>query len=241
MSRLVGYWFFPAMRFLLVSTLLSFGLVTGQELVEPIPSEPVRPITESESRQFVIHGNELKVRSRLASMAEKVKDALVEQAGRGPVDPETGNTGWQHTVVVELHGNPGDEEPSKLIVPGCYFLDDGFRLQLDLHLARGINREVLERELLQLLIYERGLRDQDPNEVPERISVPAWLVDGLLESIRWGRQEVDRDLYRALFEKNVVFPIDQLLKEDGVEDMDGATRVAYRVSSGALVLSLIHI
>jgi len=227
------------MKLVLVIALLLSCFAKGQEAVVPEKEDQARPRTVSMSRQFVINGSELAIRSRLASLAEEVRRALIKVAGEGPVDKETGKADWQHSIVIQLQGQPGDPEPAPLMNSHFSILDDGFSLQLKLHLARGIDRDVLERKLLELLIYERGLRDQNPQTISRRISVPAWLIEGLLESIRWGRQEGDRDLYRVLFERNAVFPVGELLGQTEVEKMDGVTRTTFRVSAGAMVMALL--
>lgn len=219
--------------------LLPCSLVVAQEeMIAKVPDRGLQR-TESATRQFVIHGSQITVRSRLASLAEEVKASLIERAGVGPVDPETNKAEWRHPIVIELHGAPGDPAPTKLMATDFHVLPNGFRLQLDVHLARGIDRELLEWKLLELLLYERGLRDEDPDTVPDRIALSPWLVDGMLESIRWERKEVDRDLYKALFERNAVFPVEEMLDVESVDEMDGVTRTTFRVSAGAMVMALL--
>jgi hypothetical protein len=75
--------------------------------------------------------------------------------------------------------------------------------------------------------------------VPELLFIPPWLVDGLRESMRWRAQTADRDLYRVLFERNAVIPVGELLETRSTNDLDGASRASFRISSGALVMGLL--
>ena len=68
--------------------------------------------------------------------------------------------------------------------------------------SRGIDRADLQRKLLELLLYERGLRDKRPDEVDDAISISPWLTEGLLESFYWRAHRGDRELYQALFARN---------------------------------------
>ena len=215
------------MKGVLLFLLAGVGLVGAQ-------GEPVPERTVSNTGQFVIHGSSLAVRNSVGSLAEDVQEILRKVVGEGPVFGEDERQGWQFPIVVQLH-----EESDKPMRAEFGILDAGFRLQLDVHLSRGINRAALERKLLELLLYERGLRGRGPDSVPNRILVPPWLVDGLGEAIRWRRQTANRELYQVLFERGVVLPVAEVLELEKVDDLDGASRASFRVSAGALVMGLL--
>lgn len=211
---------------------LALILILGAILGLPLEAAPEKTVSSSE--QFIVHGSTLPVRSGVASLAEGVREALVKEVGPGPISSETGKPAEAHPIVIELHDAGSDSMRAEFRI-----LDDGFRLQLDVYLSRGIDREAMERQLLELLIYERGLRDRDPASVPRRLFIPPWLVDGLREAMKWRAQEADRDLYKVLFERNAVVPVGELLDLEKVTDLDGASRVSYRISAGALVMGLL--
>jgi hypothetical protein len=92
------------------------------------------------------------------------------------------------------------------------------------------------------LLYERALRPEAGGDPDQPLSVPPWLSDGLREATAWRLNQSDRRLYEALFKRGGLFKLDDLFAvgEDAFEEMDGATRAAFRVSSGALVMALLE-
>ncbi|MDP6207358.1 MAG: hypothetical protein QGG01_03575, partial [Roseibacillus sp.] len=195
------------------------------ELVgEEEPKSP-SPRTESESRQFVVHGADFVTRGAIASVAESTRMALLETIGK---DEE----GWEHAIAIQLRDGAAPMKTNFFHVPG------GYRLQLDVFLARG-KPAGLEPALLELLLIEYGLRGRG-DEAVESVGVPIWLVEGMLESFRWKRGEREHALYAALFRKNELYPVKKLLEMRPLEEMDSIARAAYRASSGALVMSLLE-
>lgn len=196
------------------------------------PARELRPKTESESRQFVVHGSDFVMRGAIASLAEQTRGLLL--AAVGEVDE-----GWKYPIAIQLHGQQGDPVPARTIGSKYFKVPGGFRLQLDIHLAKGKPRE-LERALLELLLIERGLRGGEEVALDSALSIPAWMIEGLLESFRWKRGERDRDLYAALFNKKQLFPVSKLLEVEDPSEMDAMSHAAYRASSGALVMALLN-
>lgn len=206
--------------------------IPAGDMVAPIGEAVAKPMTESRSRQFVVHGANLQVRNAVATMADETLAALVRKVG--------GEGEVKNPIVIELRGVPGDPEPPNLFAVSPYALNDGFRLQLDVHLARGLDREKLERHVLELLVYERSLRGRSSVGFTDRLLIPDWLVEGLLESFRWQRKDGDRELYAALFERKALFTVERLLPEDAANGLGAGERAAFRASSGALVMALLE-
>lgn len=215
---------------LLGGAVLAIAVVAGHGRETP-GDDSVRARTESLSRQFVIHGGSLQLRTAIAGLAEATREALLKATG--------GTAEFGHPIVIELHGQPGDPAPARLMKPSFFILGNGFRLQLDLHLARGIDRDALQENLLELLLYERGLRGKGADEVDETLSISPWLGAGLLESFHWSANRGDRALYQALVERNALFPVERLLETTRPEELDAGTRNAFRASAGGLVMALI--
>ena len=195
------------------------------ELVGEEGSKTPSQRTESESRQFVIHGSDLVTRGAIASLAENTRVALLETIGKG-------EDGWEHAIAIQLRDGVSPMKTNFFHVPG------GYRLQLDVFLGRG-KPPGLEPALLELLLIEIGLRGRG-DETVASVGVPAWLVEGLLESFRWKRGEREHALYAALFRKNELYPVKKLLEMRQVGKMDAIARAAFRASSGALVMSLLE-
>lgn len=195
------------------------------ELVGEEESKAPSQRTESESRQFVVHGADFVTRGAIASVAESTRVALLETIGK---DEE----GWEHAIAIQLRDGAAPMKTNFFHVPG------GYRLQLDVFLARG-KPAGLEPALLELLLIEYGLRGRG-DEAVESVGVPVWLVEGMLESFRWKRGEREHALYAALFRKNELYPVKKLLERRPLEEMDSIARAAFRASSGALVMSLLE-
>jgi len=208
------------------------------EPVAPAPSGPeappakeLQPKTVSESRQFVVHGSDFVMRSAIASLAEEIRGALLETVGK--------EDDWEHSIAIQLHGNQGDKAPARTMRTKFFKVPGGFRLQLDIHLAKG-KPSGLDGALLELLLLEWGLRGQDDLPIDTALGIPHWLTEGLLESFRWRRGDRDRTLYAALFNKSQLFPVKNILEVEDLEGMDTMTNTAFCVSSGALVMALLN-
>ena len=207
------------------------GQVPPDAAPQPAPSialelagdEKPRQVTESESRQFVVHGSDFPTRGAIASLAEGTRTTLLEIMGRDEDD-------WEHAVAIQLRDGNAPVKMSFYQVPG------GYRLQLDVYLSRG-KPSGLEEAILELLLIEYGLRGRSGEEV-NSVGVPAWLVEGMMESFRWKRGQRERALYAAIFKKNELFPVKKLLEMDKVGDLDAIAYAAFRGSAGALVMSL---
>ena len=199
------------------------------ELVAEEEPKALSQRTESESRQFVVHGVDFVTRGAIASVAESTRRALLETIGKDGKDGKD-EEGWEHAIAIQLRDGAAPMKTTFFHVPG------GYRLQLDVFLAQG-KPVGLEPALLELLLIEYGLRGRGDEEV-ESVGVPAWLVEGMLESFRWKRGEREHVLYAALFRKNELYPVKKLLEMRSLETMDSIARAAFRASSGALVMSL---
>lgn len=211
------------------------GTAGGQEEVPAVDSAGAavaKPMTESRSRQFIVHGANLQVRNAVATLADETRQALVDEIG--------GGEGFKNPIVIELRGQPGGKLPPNPLAVSFYTVGGGFRLQLDIHLARGIDREGLERKILELLIFERSLRNRSAEGFEDRLLVPDWLLEGWLEKFRWKRKEGDRDLYAALFKRKALFSVKRLLPAQAARDLGAGERAAFRASSGALVMALLE-
>lgn len=189
-----------------------------------------RPKTESVSRQFVVHGSDFATRGAIASLAEETRAQLLGEVGEAEK--------WVHPIAIQLYGVEGDKTPARPLRSRFFKVPGGFRLQLDVHLGKG-KPVGLERALLELLLIERGLREEGDGPLETALSIPPWLLDGMLESFRWRKGERNHDLYAALFEKNQLFPVRRLLETEDPGEMDSMTRAAFRASSGALVMALL--
>jgi hypothetical protein len=223
----------------------------------------------SSSRQFSVSGGEPGDRGNIAMLAEEAKvelrqligevkkgapetkggfkDSLfsaLPPSGAKPDDKKEKDEDDLEKIPVDivLHGKSGDPMPARTIAMQIFVTDVGYRLRLDVHLSRGIEQERFKYAVTSALICERSLRNRPKQDSETRLLVPPWLTDGLREATAWSLNQSDRRLYAALFKTGGLFKIDDLFSVDEphFDDMDGAMRAAFRVSSGSLVMALLE-
>lgn len=188
----------------------------------------------SRSHQFRISGGDSMARGMSALLAEEAKDELLRLT-----DEEDE---WKISVSLVLHGKAGDPLPVRTIATGLLIVAGVKELKIDKHLGSGLETERLKRAVTAVLLYERALISKAGADSDSPLMVPPWLVEGLREATAWRLNESDRRLYATLFKQGGLFKIDDLfsIDENAFEYMDGATRSAFRVSSGALVMALLE-
>lgn len=191
-------------------------------------------VTVSRTKQFVVRGGGLAERGAVAVLAEDTKQDLLRLLDA--------KDEWKVPVVVELHGKPGDPRPPRTVVPGLFATDQGWRLQLDVHLARGVENDRFEHAVLSMLAYEWTLRALPPEASGQRLLVRPWLVEGLREAIRWRAKRGDRRAYQSLYKSGGLFGLEEMfgLGERQFDELDAASREAFRVSAGSMVLALLE-
>ena len=209
------------------------------QIAEPPASLKVGDSDRVTSRtgEFRVAGGEARDRGTVAALAEEAKDELLRLT-----DEKDDWIDWKIPVTITLHGKSGDPMPLRTVAMKLLVSEAGYDLRLDVHLSRGIEQERFKATVTSALIYERALRGR-PAQVSETpFLVPPWLVDGLREATAWRLNQSDRRLYQALFKTGGLFKSDDLfaLDERGFDEMDAATRAAFRVSSGALVMALLQ-
>ena len=193
----------------------------------------------SSSLQFRVAGGDGILRGTVAILAEETKEELLRLTEE--------KDDWQEVekkvpVTIILHGKVGDPMPPRTVSMNLLYSEAGYDLRMDVHLSRGIEQERFKYAVTSALLYERTLRRRAAVENERPLRVAPWLVDGLREATDWRLGRSDRRLYEALFKTGGLFKIDELfgIDENQFEDLDGATRAAFRVSSGALVMALLE-
>lgn len=221
----------------------------------------------SSSGQFRVSGGEPGDRGNIAMLAEEAKDELRRLIGEVTAGASETKGGWKDSlfsalppsgakeadkkekddskkipVDIVLHGKSGDPIPARTIAMQIFVSEVGYQLRLDVHLSRGIEQERFKYAVTSVLVCERALRSRPTQDTETRLLVPPWLTIGLREATAWRLSQSDRRLYEALFRTGGLFKIDDLFSvdEQHFEDMDGAMRAAFRVSSGALVMALLE-
>lgn len=206
------------------------------QVTEP-PVQPAAIADErvfSSSMQFRVSGGDSLTRGTVAMMAEETKGELLDLTGE--------EDAWRVPVSIVLHGKAGDPLPARTIVTSLLVVAGVRELKLDKHLGPGIEQERLKRAVTAMLLYERALKANAGGGTDAPLVVPPWLSDGLREATAWRLNQSDRRLYATLFRQGGLFKIDEIfsLTEKAFENLDGATRAAFRVSCGALVMALLE-
>ncbi|MBK1883468.1 hypothetical protein JIN85_13660 [Luteolibacter pohnpeiensis] len=213
-------------------------------IVEPPQIGPQVEKVISSSHQFEVLGGDGTQRGMVAILAEQTKADFLKLLGETEQQddqPQPDAKAPVIPIVITLVGKQGDPLPRRSLAVQSTFNEAGYRLNLFMHMGRGLQKDLLNRGVLESLIYERALRDR-PTASTTPLLVPAWLVAGMTEAISWKNGESDRRLYDALFKRGGLFKLDGLfaVKQEDWANLDAATRAAFQVSSGALVLALLE-
>ncbi len=208
------------------------------QIAEPIGKSKAATLEKVTSRsgQFRISGGDPLTRASIALLTEEAKEELLTLTEEK--DLWAGKT----PITLTLHGKQGDAMPYRTFSTSLTYGEAGYDLRLEMHLCRGIDLERLKSAITSCLIYERALRNATSIAQDQELIAPPWLVDGLREASEWKVNRADRALYAALFKQGGFFKIDELLSISNheFEDIDAASRAAFRVSSGVLVMALLE-
>lgn len=191
-------------------------------------------VVQSRSRQFAIRGADGATRGLAANLAEEAKDEFLRLTGT--------KDEWTVPISIQLKGEVGDKVPLRTTAIKISYGQWGFRVDVFVNLSRGIQRSIFRRAIYSSLVYAQGLEGKGAEEVETAFQVPPWLVEGLMEATAWRLKQTDRRLYDALFQHGGLFRLDDLfaLSEGEFLRTDAASKAAFRVSSGALVMALLE-
>lgn len=233
------------MKFLKAIIGLPLSFCIAQEATVPAPAAnpvaefPDRPvegqaITTSASRQFRVSGAEPKLRGTLAFLAEDAKSDFLGLSQE--------KDAWKVPISLMLQGQQGGAIPKRTIVIDLQWGEDGFKMNLYVHLAQGIDHKRLRSAILAALVYEKSLRTIKPGPLEERLLVRPWLVEGLAEMIDWRRGKSDRRLYQTVFQAGGLYQLEEMLdmSQQQFDESDSAMRTAFRVSAGGLMMALLE-
>lgn len=229
------------MKFLGGIVLLPLWFCLAQEPSAPVPAAEFadRPdagqmVTTSQSKQFRISGAEPKLRGTLSFLAEDAKSDFLGLTKEKDL--------WKVPISIMLQGQQGGPIPKRSIAIDLQWGEDGFKLNIHVHLAQGIDQERLRSSILTALVYEKSLRTIKPGPLEERLLVRPWLVEGLSEVINWRRGKSDRRLYQTIFQSGGLYQLEEMLdlSQQQYDESDSAMRAAFRISAGGLMMALLE-
>lgn len=203
-------------------------------VVEENPAGPGEAV--SRSGMFRVFGGDGGTRGSVALLADQTREELRS------LTEETAEESVVVPIRILLAGQLGDPLPLRPVVMELFYNDQSYDLRVRAHMGRGLDQERLSTTITSALIYERTLRTLKPSDEEKEFNVPPWLVAGLREATAWRLKRGDRRQYEALFRKGGIYKMDQLFSvtEPNREQMDSAMRLAFQVSSGALVMALLE-
>lgn len=234
------------MKKILSVILISTGFIAGQgEDLHNQPAPRAVPVEDllpkfnddeaviSHTEQFEIYGGRSGDRGTAANLAEEAKDELLRLTEE--------KDEWKIPIRIRMVGKEGDEVPERETALRLVYNEDTYEVHVYINLSRGLRREPVKRAVTEALIYAKGLQDR-PFEEDVPFTVPPWVVEGLSEATGWRLKQSDRKLYDAVFRSGGFYKLDDLfgLSDGEYQVIDGASRAAFRVSSGALMMALLE-
>lgn len=186
----------------------------------------------STSGQFIVHGNDLSLRSAFSSRCEEISGEL----GRLLKDRQP----WALPIVVLLNSGDAAKKDGKAVSMAVSALTHGgFHLQVTVNLRPDLRPSELRAEIVRALLAERILRNQKEVSVQRPLLLPDWVYTGVLEALDYRKQDRPSTLFAAIFKSGKIFGIEEIIEASPVE-MDALSKTIYQVSCCALVLALIE-
>ncbi len=146
---------------------------------------------------------------------------------------------WKTPIVLNLQSpeaNVPEMPLSHLYVSQTGF---GLKIQLDLMVARKIDAEQVQADVVRALFVEMIYRNHP--QVPagsEYAQAPPWLVEGALARMSPGQERTVIDLLKSALESGKVVSLEEFLRQSP-ERLDPPMRSLYRAYAAALVQLLI--
>lgn len=144
-----------------------------------------------------------------------------------------------YTVSIRLIGSASDSPQPNPIRTRIRIIGEQPNFQIRIYPGGGIDLERLDGAIITMVLYERALRELEPGAYPDTVSLPQWLVTGIIQTMQWRSGQVDRELYKKLFARAEMLPPESIIAEEAPDKLDAASRQLYDVSCGVLMMSLL--
>jgi hypothetical protein len=185
----------------------------------------------SASKQFVVHGGDLNLRSSFCLLSEDTSVSL----GRLLKDEAK----FAIPVVVVLKTPPEvSQEGPPITTSISQLAHGGFHLQMNVQMRPDFRSEDFSRELVRVLLAERILRNHQELSTQRQRVLPDWLLTGVTQAMEFRSRSRPSALFAAVFRSGQVYSIDRILAADPAQ-LDALARGIYETSSCALVLALL--
>ncbi|MDG1357929.1 MAG: hypothetical protein P8P36_07030 [Akkermansiaceae bacterium] len=182
-----------------------------------------------------VSGGNQQVRGGIASAANDLRVQFNKLCG----DPDRK---MKLPMIIKLHGVEGDKELPRSIVSKISSLQGQYQLLLHIHLAKGVDQYFLRYHLMELLLYERGLANDQFVDEGDRLTVKPWLIIGMLEAIDIRSADYDRRIYQSGIDFLSVLSFGKVFEmtENQWRELIGHEPIAFRAIAGAIVNSLLR-
>lgn len=186
----------------------------------------------STSRQFIVYGDDFRLRGALCDLAETTKGHLLRLMGL----PDH----WKTPLVINLE-YPQANLPE---LPSSRFdfsqTGSGLKLQLNLLLKRDLNGPEVQRELLRAILIEMIYRSRPNVAVGTRYAAPPdWLIDGVLKSMPGRNPDQAAQLLQTVVASDQITPLEEIVRQRRAL-LEAAPRAIHDAYSMALLQLLIE-
>lgn len=202
----------------------------------PVPSTPLSsgpksiPST-SGSGQFIVHGQDARLKTAFSARCDEIKDEL----GRLLRDSQP----WSLPIVVLLNaGENARNAPQAVSTSVAQITHGGFHLQITVNLRPDLRPSEFRGEVVRALMTERVLRSQPEVTSKRTALLPDWILTGVMEALDYRRQARPSTLFAAIFKSGKIFGIEEIIEASPTQ-MDALSKTIYRTSCCALVLALL--
>ena len=200
-----------------------------------VPRVPIaRPragSSTSTSGQFIVHGDDLALRSAFSSKCEDIATEVRKLL--------RDTTPWGIPIVVLLNSGESALKAGKSVDTTISQIEfGGFHLQVTIHLRPDLRQADARREIVRALLAERILRDQKQIMAQRPLLLPDWLFTGILEALEFRSRTRPSTLFAAIFKSGRIYGIEEIIEASPVA-MDALSRTIYQTSCCALVLALL--
>lgn len=185
----------------------------------------------SQSGMFSVSGGDSLRMGAIATRADDICKRLVNLLHLEP--------GHRYTVSIRLIGNAADSPQPNPIRTRIRIIGEQPNFQIRIYPGGGIDLARLDGAIITMVLYERALRELEPGAYPDTVSLPQWLVTGIIQTMQWRSGQEDRELYQKLFARAEMLPPESIVAEEEPDKLDAASRRLYDVSCGVLMMSLL--
>lgn len=142
-------------------------------------------------------------------------------------------------ITIRLVGHSTDAARANPIRTRIRIIGGQPSFQIRIFPGGGIDLARLDSAIITMVLYEHALHEIDPAAFPDTVSLPDWLVTGIVQTMLWRSGQADRAVYKGLYERAEMLPPETLIGVENPDELDAASRQVYDVSCGVLMMSLL--